>query len=191
LNLTDLARDVGIAGTTARDWVAVLEASNQLVLIEPWFGNVGKRMIKAPKLFLRDTGLLCFLLGFDSPEALERSALVGAVFETFVLGQILRAKSSSGSAAGIFYWRDAHGTEVDFVIERNDRVRLVEAKWAETAFHARAVAPLRRVAALLDARAETEHGIACRTRHPHPLTEKPTIRLVDATRFVGGVGDTD
>ncbi len=191
LNLTDLARDVGIAGTTARDWISVLEASNQVLLVEPWFGNIGKRMIKAPKLFLRDTGLLCFLLGIDSPPALERSAVLGAVWETFVLGQILRSKAATGSAAGIFFWRDAHGTEVDFVIERNGRLRLIEAKWAEAGVAGRAVAPLLSVAAALGARAESEHWIACRTPHSHTLADHPSLRLVDAARFDAWLGAPD
>ena len=92
LNLTDLARDIGIAGTTAREWLSVLEASNQIVLLEPYFGNVAKRLIKTPKLYLRDTGLLCFLLGLDSPEAVERSPFIGALWETFVLNQLIRTK---------------------------------------------------------------------------------------------------
>ena len=190
LNLTDLARDVGLAGTTARDWLSVLEASNQVVLVEPWFGNVAKRMIKAPKLYLRDTGLLCFLLGIDTPAALERSTLVGPVWETFVLGQILRAKAATGSAAGVFFWRDAHGTEVDFAIELDGRVRLVEAKWTETTLSDRGLAPMRKVAALLGNRAEPEHWIACRTPHDHTLDEHPEIRLVDATRFGGWLSAT-
>jgi predicted AAA+ superfamily ATPase len=188
LNLTDLARDVGIAATTARDWIAVLAASSQLVLLEPWFGNVGKRMIKAPKLYLRDTGLLCFLLGIDSAATLERSSLLGAVWETFVLGQILRAKATSGSAAGVFFWRDAHGTEVDFVLERDGRIRLIEAKWTETGVPDRALAPLFKVATLLGARAEDEHWLACRVRLPHTLAGHPTVRLIDAARFDDWVG---
>jgi hypothetical protein len=188
LNLADLARDVGVVGTTARDWISVLETSQQIVLLEPWFGNVGKRMIKAPKLYLRDTGLLCFLLGIDSPDALAHSALLGPVWESFVLGQILRAKTATGSAAGIFCWRDVHGTEVDFVIERAGRLRLIEAKWTEGDVPARAIAPIEKVGALLGARAEREHWIASRTPHPHALASHPNVRVIDATRFAEWVG---
>jgi uncharacterized protein len=85
LNMADLARDVGIAGSTARDWISVLEASNQVLLLEPYFGNLGKRLIKTPKLYLCDTGILCFLLGFDSPSSMESSPFIGAIWETFVL----------------------------------------------------------------------------------------------------------
>jgi predicted AAA+ superfamily ATPase len=179
LNLTDLARDIGIAGTTARDWLSVLEASNQIVLLEPYFGNVTKRLVKTPKLYLRDTGLLCFLLGLDSPEVVERSPFIGAIWETFVLNQLLRAKTSQGSAAQIFFWRDAHGTEVDFVIEHQGEVRLVEAKWAETPSDPRALASLRKVVQILGSRAAHEHWIVCRTPHPHHLPAHPEIKLVN------------
>jgi predicted AAA+ superfamily ATPase len=181
LNLADLARDVGIAGTTARDWLSVLEASNQVALLEPWFGNVGKRLIKAPKLYVRDTGLLCFLLGIDAPAALDASPSAGAVWETFVLGQILRARAASGSAAGVFFFRDVHGGEVDFVIEQGGRLRLVEAKWAEVVSGGRTVASLRRAAALLGDRVQPERWIACRTPHAHTIAQAPEIRLVNPT----------
>jgi predicted AAA+ superfamily ATPase len=179
LNLTDLARDIGIAGTTARDWLSVLEASNQLILLEPYFGNVAKRLIKTPKLYLRDTGLLCFLLGLDSPAALERSPFIGSVWETFVLNQLLRAKTATGSSAGIFFWRDAHGVEVDFLIEHEGALRLIEAKWTETIADQRLLAPLLKVARLLGDRAAKEHWVVCRTPHAHRLRAAPAVKLVN------------
>src|SRR6185295_8243621 len=121
LNLSELARDIGIAGSTARDWLSVLEASNQVLLLDPYFDNPTQRMVKSPKLYFRDTGLLCFLLGLETPAALAASPLAGAVWETFVLGQILRARAAAGSAGKVFFWRDTRGVEVDFVIERNGR----------------------------------------------------------------------
>jgi predicted AAA+ superfamily ATPase len=183
LNLSELARDVGIAGTTARDWLSVLEASGQVVLLEPWFGNLGKRMIKTPKLYLRDTGLLCFLLGMDSAAAVVRSPFLGAVWETYVLGQILRSRAATGSSAGLFFWRDAHSTEVDFVIEQDGRLRLVEAKWGETVDARKVVAPLRRVAELAGPRAAEEHWVACQTPHSYRLSDAPAIRVINAHRF--------
>jgi hypothetical protein len=182
LNLADLARDVGVAGTTARDWLSVLDAANQVVILEPYFGNVTKRLIKTPKLYLRDTGLLCFLLGIDSATAMERSPFIGAIWETFVLGQILRARDAIGSAARVHFWRDAHGTEVDFAIEHQGHVRLVEAKWAEHV-DPRVLLPLRKVRDLLGARAATEHWVVCRTAHRHGMAGHPDIVAVDGVRF--------
>ncbi len=185
LNLTDLARDVGIAGSTARDWLSVLEASSQIVLLEPYFANPTRRLIKTPKLYFRDSGLLCFLLGMESPGSLSSSPLVGPIWETFVLGQILRARAAAGSAAQVFFWRDTQGTEVDFLIEQNGRVRLIEAKWTETLGDPRALRPLLRVRGLLGDQAHAEHWIASRTRHPHSPAAAPGVRLINAASFNG------
>lgn len=185
LNLTELARDVGIATTTARDWLSVLEASSQVVLLEPYFNNPTRRLIKTPKLYFRDTGLLCFLLGLENPASLAASPLSGAVWETFVLGQILRARAATGSAGQIFFWRDSHGTEVDFLIEQNARVRLVEAKWTEVLGDPRVLKPLLTVRDLFGDRAAPEHWVACRTPHPYAPAGVPGVRLVNAVSFDG------
>lgn len=183
LNLAELARDVGIAGTTAREWLSVLEASSQVVLLEPYFNNPNRRLIKTPKLYFRDTGLLCFLLGLETPAALSSSPLAGPIWETFVLGQILRARAASGSAAQVYFWRDAHGTEVDFLIEQNGRVRLIEAKWLEVLAGLRGLRPLLLVRDLFGKRAAAEHWVACRTPHPHSHPGVPGVRLINAVAF--------
>lgn len=185
LNLADLARDVGIAGTTARDWLSVLEASGQVVLLEPWFNNAGKRMIKTPKLYFRDTGLMCFLLGLDSAAALERSPFLGAVWETFVLGQFLRARAAGGAAAQLFFWRDAHGTEVDFVVGHGGRLRLVEAKWTPNFTGGRELQPLLRVREQLGPKAAPEHWIICRTPRAHLVPGEKAIRVLNGYEFTG------
>jgi uncharacterized protein len=192
LNLTELGRDVGIAGSTARDWLSVLEASSQVMLLEPYFNNPTRRLIKSPKLYFRDTGLLCFLLGLEYPAALASSPLSGAVWETFVLGQILRSRAILGSAGQVFFWRDTHDTEVDFVIEQNGRVRLIEAKWAEhLSDPRRALKPLLTVRDLFAERAAAEHWVASRTPHPHTPPGIPGVRLINAVSFDGWFDDMD
>jgi predicted AAA+ superfamily ATPase len=192
LNLAELARDVGIAATTARDWLSVLEASSQVVLLEPYFNNPTRRLIKTPKLYFRDTGLLCFLLSIESPAALLSSPLSGAVWETFVLGQILRARAATGSVGQVFFWRDTQGTEVDFLIEKNGRARLIEAKWTEALSEPRrALKPLLTVRDLLGDRAAAEHWVASRTPHPHTAPGLNGIRLIDAVSFDGWLDGMD
>lgn len=183
LNLAELARDVGIAGTTARDWLSVLEASGQIVLLEPWFNNAGKRMIKTPKLYFRDTGLMCFLLGLDSPAGLERSPFLGAVWESFILGQMMRAKQATGTAARLFFWRDAHGVEVDFVVEHEGRLRLIEAKWAANISGGRELSPLLKVRDQLGTKAAAEHWIVCRTARSHLLPGERSVRVLNGVEF--------
>jgi uncharacterized protein len=182
VNLSEMARDVGIAVSTAREWLSALEASGHVYLLEPYFGNLGKRLIKAPKLYMRDTGLLCFLLGFDSAEALVRSHAIGPVWETFVLNQLIRHQQYTGTAAKLFYFRDTHGTEVDFLIDHNGRVRLMEAKWAEVpdAADAKQIAKVRN---WLGPLAASEHWIACRTTHEHLLANPPGVKAIDAWRM--------
>jgi len=130
LNKADLARDVGIAPSTANQWLSMLEASGQAMLLEPWFSNRTKSIIKSPKLYLADTGLLCALLNIRSERDLRRSPSAGAVWETFVFAQLRHRERRAGRSASLFFWRD-RTREVDFVAETAGRVELFEAKWTE------------------------------------------------------------
>ena len=130
LNRADLARDVGIAPSTANQWMSVLEASGQVVLLEPWFSNRTKTLVKSPKLYLSDTGLLCALLNIHSVEALRQSPSVGLIWETFVFAQLRHRERRAGRARSLFFYRD-RTREVDFVTEAGGRLELFEAKWTE------------------------------------------------------------
>lgn len=130
LNKADLARDVGIAPSTANQWLSILEASGQVVLLEPWFSNRTKSMVKTPKLYLADTGLLCALLNIRSVAALRESPSAGAVWETFVCAQLRHRERRDGRSASLFFWRD-RTREVDFVVDVAGRLQLFEAKWTE------------------------------------------------------------
>lgn len=130
LNKADLARDVGIAPSTANQWLSILQASGQLVLLEPWFSNRTKSIVKSPKLYLADTGLLCALLNIRTKEALLQSPSAGAVWETFVFAQLRGRERRAGRTAGLYFWRD-RTREVDFVVDTGGRLELFEAKWTE------------------------------------------------------------
>jgi predicted AAA+ superfamily ATPase len=130
LNKADLARDVGVAPSTASHWLSMLEASGQAVLLEPWFSNRTKSIVKSPKLYLADTGLLCALLNIRSEEALRLSPAVGAVWETFVFAQLRDRERLAGRAGSLFFWRD-RTREVDFLVDAGGRLELYEAKWTE------------------------------------------------------------
>ena len=130
LNKADLARDVGVASSTANHWLSMLEASAQIVLLEPWFSNQTKSIVKSPKLYRADTGLLCALLNIRSEEALRQSPAVGAVWETFVFAQLRDRERRGRRTGGLFFWR--HRTrEVDFVVDTGGCLELFEAKWTE------------------------------------------------------------
>lgn len=118
LSMSGQAGDTGVSPNTIRSWLSVLEASNIVMLVEPYYRNLGKRLVKTPKLYFLDTGLACFLCGLDSPETLRGSGLLGPLFETLVFGQIVRLFDNKGEPKGIYFYRDHHGKEVDFVTPR-------------------------------------------------------------------------
>jgi len=131
LNLSELGRDVGISTPTAKQWLSVLQASNQIVLLEPYFRSLGKRLSKTPKLYFTDTGLSSYLMGFASSEALWLSREAGALWENHVVNQWLRWRDWHEPSLGLWYWRDQAGNEVDLLLERNRRLIAVECKLKE------------------------------------------------------------
>jgi hypothetical protein len=130
LNKADLARDVGISPSTSNHWLSMLEASGQVILLEPWFSNRTKSIVKSPKLYFADTGLLCALLNIRTEAALRQSPAAGAIWETFVFAQLRHRERRAGREGGLFFWRD-RTREVDFVIDTGGRLELFEAKWTE------------------------------------------------------------
>ena len=130
VNKADLARDVGIAPSTANHWLSALEASGQVVLLEPWFSSRTKSIVKSPKLYLSDSGLLCALLNIRSEEVLRQSPAAGAIWETFVFAQLRARERRARRAGSLFFWRD-RTREVDFVVDAGGKLELFEAKWTE------------------------------------------------------------
>jgi uncharacterized protein len=130
LNKADLARDVGISPTTANHWLSVLEASGQVVLLEPWFSNRTKSIVKSPKLYLADTGVLCALLNIRTVEDLRQAAAAGAVWETFVFAQLRARERRARRVGSLFFWRD-RTREVDFLVDAAAKLELFEVKWNE------------------------------------------------------------
>ncbi|MBI4903528.1 MAG: ATP-binding protein [Acidobacteria bacterium] len=126
-----MAGELGLSPNTLKAWLGVLEASSIIRLVEPYYQNFGKRMTKTPKLYFMDTGLACFLTGLHSPDVLHKSTFLGPMFETLVLGQMVRAGWNQGRPRQIYFYRDYYGTEVDFVIPEGEKLRLYECKWSE------------------------------------------------------------
>ena len=120
---------MGVSNKTATEWLNVLEASNQITLLEPWFTNVGKRLTKTPKLYFNDVGLLCFLLGLNQASVSD-SYLIGAIWETFLFAELRKYLTATAPEASIWFYRD-QSREVDFVIEKDGRLTLADAKWKE------------------------------------------------------------
>lgn len=167
LNRADLARDVGIVGTTAASWLSVLQASHQLVLLEPWFGNATGSLVKRPKLYLRDAGLAAFLCGVHSVEDLSGSPLAGALWETLVCAEIRRAQSNRLGGWQLNFWRD-RTREADFLVHRGGRLHLADAKWTARP-RPRDAGSLRKVATALPSDSVATMTIVSRTPNAHPV----------------------
>ncbi len=169
LNRADLARDAAISGSTASAWLSALEASHQLMLLEPWFANPTKSLVKRPKLYVRDPGLAAFLCGVQTAEALRSSPLAGALWETFVCAEIRRAQSNRRGGWDFHFWGDrAH--EADFLLHRAGSFHLADAQWTEhpTGRDTRA---LRAIARALPAGAVRSMSLFCRAPNPYPLDD--------------------
>lgn len=132
LNLSSLAIDCGITHTTARRWISILETSFVVVLLRPHYRNFNKRLIKSPKLYFIDTGLLCYLLRIRSPEELFLHSARGAVFESFVISELHKRALHLGEDPDLYFWRDSAGHEVDIIIDRGDKQIPLEIKSGET-----------------------------------------------------------
>lgn len=132
LNLAALARDLGLALNTAKAWLSVLEATFQVVLLRPYFANVGKRLVKTPKVYLTDVGTLCYLSGLKNPEHAASGPMSGVIFETAVLAEIVRTLVHRGESPRLYFWRTAAGTEVDIVVEAGAELIPIEVKLSAT-----------------------------------------------------------
>lgn len=170
LNMSDLANDVDIDAKTVKSWLSVLQASGIVRLVQPWFSNVTKRLSKTPKLHFMDTGLACHLLGWTSPEVLARGAMAGNIFETFVVGEVLKSFLNAGrDGQAVFFYRDASKREVDLLIRDGRTLHPVEIK-AGASPRREAIASF----AALDALGDVEVGagaVLCRAERPYSLSE--------------------
>ena len=117
LNLSSLANDTGISVNTAKAWLSLLEASFVLYQLQPYYNNFNKRLIKSPKLYFYDTGLACSLLNIQTGTMLRNHYLYGALFENFVISEIIKMQHHAGQRPSVYYWRDHNGIEVDCIVE--------------------------------------------------------------------------
>lgn len=178
LSYADLARDVGIAPNTAKRWMSVLEASQQVFLLEPWHRQRHKRLIKAPKLYFNETGLLCHLMGFRSFDSLMAHSSWGAVWENFVVSEVRKRLMLTARPAPMWFWRTANGDEVDLLIETApERFVAVECKTAEHPDTATARG-LTKLVEEYGPAALAKGLIACRTSTSFTVTRTPPVRAV-------------
>ena len=175
VNHSALARDAGVDTKTAQSWLSVLQASGVVRLLRPFWSNATKRLTKTPKLYFTDTGLACHLLGWSSPETLRRGAMAGHVFETFVVGEIVKSYlNAGGDARNVHFYRDARQREIDLIIQEGRVLHPVEIKTSATV--------TREAAAGFSVLADVGDydvgagAVICQTREPYPVTA--TVKAV-------------
>ncbi len=132
MNFSSLGNDIGVSYQTIKRWVSVLEATNIVVLLQPYYKNFSKRLVKSPKLYFNDPGLASFLLNIKAPSDLQSHYARGALFENLIISEVAKSFYNSGSEPPIYFWRDGSGTEIDLLVERRNRIYPVEIKAGKT-----------------------------------------------------------
>ncbi len=132
LNITDLARDLGVAVNTAKAWLSVLEATYQVIVLRPYYANIGKRLVKTPKVYFTDVGTLCYFAGLKDPAHAASGPMGGAIMETAVLSEIIKTLTHRGIDPQVYFWRTVAGTEVDIVVEAGAKLVPIEVKLSAT-----------------------------------------------------------
>ncbi len=167
INYSEISKELGVAVNTVKSWVGTLETSGLIILLPPYYNNIGKRLIKSPKLYFCDNGLVASLLNINSLNTLENSPHLGNLWENFVLTEYLKEGLMPGR--NLFYIRDQNGVEIDFVVEKDGHTTLIEAKYSERPNPKKL--NFKKIAPLFKSKVSTV--VAC------SVTEKGTIALKD------------
>lgn len=189
LNKTDLAAPLGVSVPTIAQWLSVLETTAQILIVPPFFENLGRRLIKSPKVYVADSGLACHLLGIDTAAELAKSPFIGTLFEGFIASEIVKAQANAGGRRELYYFRDQQGLEVDFLMpRRGGSMVLVECKAGRSVTPAMA-AGLRQLGAAMTGkrgRASVEMRLVHQSPDAGTSTQAvaPGVRALAWQRFV-------
>ena len=134
-NASEIAGQLGVDSKTVTHWLSVLQASYLVTLLPPYYENISKRMVKSPKLYFTDPGLACFLLDIESPRQLERDKMRGAIFENFIVMEIIKHRYNLGLMDGVYFYRDSNQNEVDILLKQEGELTAIEVKSSMT-YHA-------------------------------------------------------
>lgn len=132
LNMARFASDLGVDVKTIKRWIALLEASYIIFLIPPFYKNYGKRLVKSPKIYFHDVGLVSFLTGIENTSLFEKGPMAGAIFENYIVSEILKKERHNNKSSELYYLRTSHGIEVDLIIDRKNTKEWIEIKNSST-----------------------------------------------------------
>ena len=128
VNNSILATEVGVSSTTISSWLSVLEASHVIYTLKPWFKNRNSQVVKTPKIYFCDTGLVSYLLGIETPEQMIRDPLLGNIFENFVVIEALKTRLNLGLEPNLYFFRNSNGLEIDLILQEQNKLKLFEIK---------------------------------------------------------------
>ena len=131
-NSSEIASQLGVDSKTVTSWLSVLQASYLVTLLPPYFENISKRLVKSPKLYFNDPGLACFLLDIESPRQLERDKMRGAIFENYVVMEVIKHRYNQGLLNGVYFYRDSNQNEVDILLKEEGEITAIEVKSSMT-----------------------------------------------------------
>lgn len=136
LKYNEIANAIGISAPTAKEWVSILERSGIIFILRPYYNNITKRLVKTPKMYFLDTGLAAYLCRWPDAETLEKGAMDGAFFETYVISEIVKSYYNAGKRPDLYYYRDIDGKEIDLLFVEGDKIYPIEIKKAKSPNHA-------------------------------------------------------
>ena len=131
-NASELANQLGVDSKTVSNWLSVLQASYLVTLLPPYYENISKRLVKSPKLYFNDPGLACFLLDIESSRQLARDKMRGAIFENYVVMEIIKHRYNRGLLNGVYFYRDSNQNEVDILLKEEGEITAIEVKSSMT-----------------------------------------------------------
>lgn len=131
-NATELAAQIGVDSKTVTHWLSVLQASYLITLLPPYYENISKRLVKSPKLYFNDPGLACYLLDIESPRQLERDKMRGAIFENYIVMEVIKHRYNHGLEGGVFFYRDSNQNEIDILLKQEGMLTAIEVKASMT-----------------------------------------------------------
>lgn len=132
LNASDLSSQLGVDSKTVTHWLSVLQASYLVTLLPPYYENISKRLVKSPKLYFNDPGLACYLLDIESPRQLEHEKMRGAIFENFIVMEVIKHRYNQGLEGGVYFYRDSNQNEVDILLKQEGKITAIEVKSSMT-----------------------------------------------------------
>lgn len=167
LNYTDIANEIGISVNTIKSWVSILVSSNIVYLLQPYFSNLNKRLVKTPKVYFLDTGLCSYLTNWETSKTLESGAMSGAMFETFVISEIIKSYVHNAKTPNIYYYRDKDKREIDLIIEKNGQLYPIEIKKS-----ANPDKNMIKHFSVIPDEKRAEGAILCLCKEDYPITDK-------------------